>query len=98
MQNQHEDELRRRAYRIWEDEGRPDGRDREHWARAEEEVGRAPVGEDNLDRDPGISRSKGAAGADLKDISGENTVEGDVLSDTTPTGGIDPGQRGGANK
>ena len=36
-----------RAYQIWEDEGRPDGRDQEHWARAEDEVllhGGAPSG------------------------------------------------------
>jgi Protein of unknown function (DUF2934) len=26
------------AYRIWESEGRPHGRDQEHWARAEAEV------------------------------------------------------------
>jgi hypothetical protein len=31
--------IRRRAYEIWESEGRPDGRDREHWSRAQSEVG-----------------------------------------------------------
>jgi hypothetical protein len=31
-------EVARRAYEIWEDEGRPEGRDREHWARAEQAV------------------------------------------------------------
>ena len=29
--------IRKRAYEIWEDEGRPDGRDRIHWLRAEAE-------------------------------------------------------------
>jgi hypothetical protein len=29
--------IRQRAYEIWEDEGRPDGRARIHWARAEAE-------------------------------------------------------------
>jgi hypothetical protein len=33
-----EDRIRQRAYRIWEDEGCPDGRDREHWDRAAQEV------------------------------------------------------------
>ncbi|GES40964.1 DUF2934 family protein [Rhizobium sp. ERR 922] len=28
---------RERAYRIWEEEGRPDGRDLDHWQRAEEQ-------------------------------------------------------------
>jgi hypothetical protein len=36
-----EDGIRRRAYEIWEAEGRPEGRDREHWARAEAETGGA---------------------------------------------------------
>jgi hypothetical protein len=31
-------EVARRAYEIWEDEGRPNGRDRDHWARAEQAV------------------------------------------------------------
>ncbi len=30
--------VRERAYAIWEREGRPDGRDREHWTMAEKEV------------------------------------------------------------
>lgn len=33
-----EEAIRRRAYRIWEEEGRPQGREREHWERAEREV------------------------------------------------------------
>ena len=30
--------VRERAYQIWIEEGRPEGRDREHWFRAEREV------------------------------------------------------------
>lgn len=33
-----EDRIRDRAYALWEAEGHPDGRDREHWARAEREL------------------------------------------------------------
>lgn len=33
-----EERIRQRAYEIWEQEGRPDGRDREHWLRAEAEI------------------------------------------------------------
>jgi Protein of unknown function (DUF2934) len=29
--------IRQRAYEIWEDEGRPEGRERIHWVRAEAE-------------------------------------------------------------
>lgn len=31
---ENEQEQRERAYRIWEDEGRPSGKHDEHWARA----------------------------------------------------------------
>lgn len=30
--------VRDKAYAIWEAEGRPDGRDAEHWQRAEDEI------------------------------------------------------------
>lgn len=33
-----EERIRRRAYEIWEREGRPDGRDADHWRQAREEV------------------------------------------------------------
>jgi Protein of unknown function (DUF2934) len=36
-----EQAIRERAYAIWEEEGRPDGRDLDHWRRAEEEIGLA---------------------------------------------------------
>ncbi|HUO97331.1 MAG TPA: DUF2934 domain-containing protein [Rhizomicrobium sp.] len=37
-------EIEVRAYLIWESEGRPHGREREHWLRAEAEVlGRPPA-------------------------------------------------------
>lgn len=35
---QPEEKIRRRAYQLWEAEGRPDGRHAEHWAQAEREV------------------------------------------------------------
>jgi hypothetical protein len=37
-----EDSIRQRAHRIWEDEGRPEGRDREHWDQAAREVDGEP--------------------------------------------------------
>lgn len=38
-------EIRRRAHRYWEEEGRPEGRAFEHWARAERDIlnGATPV-------------------------------------------------------
>lgn len=35
---QNEDAIRTRAYQIWEREGRPDGKDRDHWRQAETEM------------------------------------------------------------
>jgi hypothetical protein len=54
----------------------------------------------DLERDPGIGRSKGAdrAGADPDIIDGEHTFEGDVKSDTTPSGAVDPRHVGRTNK
>ena len=33
------EEIRSRAYDIWEREGRPEGRDHDHWRQAEREIG-----------------------------------------------------------
>ncbi len=33
--------VRQRAYEIWLEEGRPEGRDLDHWARAKAELARA---------------------------------------------------------
>ena len=32
---QHDDEVRQIAYKIWEEEGYPQGRDQDHWFKAE---------------------------------------------------------------
>jgi hypothetical protein len=34
----HEERVRERAYRIWEEQGRPEGRQEEHWRQAEIEI------------------------------------------------------------
>jgi hypothetical protein len=38
MQGERENAIRERAYLLWENEGRPDGKHLEHWLRAEGEV------------------------------------------------------------
>ena len=58
----------------------------------------------NLDRDlaqnPGIGQSKGAyaAGGDLADAEGENTLEGDVANDPGPQGQVNPDRVGRTNE
>lgn len=41
MQGDREARIRHRAYEIWEQEGRPEGRHDEHWQRARHEVDQA---------------------------------------------------------
>jgi hypothetical protein len=36
----NEDRIRQRAYLIWIDEGRPEGREKEHWEQAEKSIQR----------------------------------------------------------
>lgn len=50
----------------------------------------------DLRGNPGIGSSKGQTRDDALD--GESTFEGDVLNDTTPSGGIDPRQTGRTNR
>jgi hypothetical protein len=39
-------EVARRAYEIWEEDGRPEGRDHDHWVRAEQDVLATPAEQD----------------------------------------------------
>jgi hypothetical protein len=54
----------------------------------------------DLRENPGIGQSVGIDNIrdTFEDEEGENTVEGDVMNDTTPQGGINPNQRGRTNK
>ncbi|WP_173931862.1 DUF2934 domain-containing protein [Chelativorans sp. Marseille-P2723] len=36
--SERDEKIRQRAYEIWEAEGRPEGREAEHWARASQEI------------------------------------------------------------
>ncbi len=99
-----DEEIRLRAYQIWEEEGRPEGRDIPHWQQASDEVtlarddARAAAADTDLQRDPGIGSSLGTTGLDPLDDKGVNTFEGDILNDGTASGGINPNQRGRTNK
>jgi len=39
VMNEHQENIRRRAYEIWEQEGRPHGQDMKHWLQAFKEFG-----------------------------------------------------------
>ena len=56
---------------------------------------------DDLERNPGIGASKGTQSRSTRgpgEIAGESTSEGDVMNDTTPQGGVDPGRQGRTNR
>lgn len=61
--------------------------------------GKSPFADD-LQEDPGIGDSKGVfeTGEDPDEIEGATTFEGDVLSDSSYGGGVDPAQLGRTNK
>lgn len=48
MTPKKEDQIRRRAYELWQAEGQPHGHDVEHWQKAESELSkkRKPAGND----------------------------------------------------
>jgi len=41
-QSANEEVIRKRAFAIWEEEGRPEGRHLDHWLRAEAEMNLSP--------------------------------------------------------
>ncbi|UFN47299.1 DUF2934 domain-containing protein [Roseomonas sp. OT10] len=63
---QDQDRIRERAYAIWEREGRPHGRDADHWDRARQEIeggaepGPAPVAAPAAEAKPAKPRRKAA--------------------------------------
>jgi hypothetical protein len=63
MSTGRQDDIATRAYYIWESEGRPEGRDQEHWFRALAEAGTVVGG--NSRRPRGKSSSSGGRKSDL---------------------------------
>ena len=47
--SEDDDAIRLRAYRLWEQEGRPEGRHDEHWKRARAELGASQTGVRGVD-------------------------------------------------
>ena len=53
MSDDRTDRIRRRAYEIWMEEGRPEGRNDEHWAQTCREIALEPSGtEGTTDQNP----------------------------------------------
>lgn len=62
-----EQQLRDRAYRLWQEEGEPHGRDKDHWDQAERELTADSGAESNVDDAAEASGSGTAA-----DIAGDD--------------------------
>ena len=72
------DQIRMRAYELWEEQGRPDGLSDVHWQQAARELGAGPF---DLERDPGISRSGGETPQRLAGVADSGTQpESDAVS------------------
>src|SRR5690349_13534318 len=64
VRNDRERRVREHAYAIWEREGRPHGRDREHWRQAEAEIGGGGGGTSGPGEDDTDDGAVGAAEPD----------------------------------
>ena len=82
------DELRGRAYAIWETEGRPEGRDLDHWLQAEREsAGVVPPPEDGPVPEADAAVSGADAGSGRSAEAGiEQVLEADEAIDPKVTG------------
>ena len=74
-----EDRIRRRAYEIWEQEGRPDGREVDHWLRAAREIA------DEEGRGEGMAAA--AASAPAVSAPTASTPTASTPTASTPTAG-----------
>jgi hypothetical protein len=72
-----------RAYAIWEEEGRPDGRDREHWERARFLVG--------IERNPAAGTLPNPAVATVQNPRAEPVERGEELREAVENLGEFPG-------
>jgi hypothetical protein len=92
MIDAREDRIRARAHAIWEGEGRPHGRDDEHWQQASREFG-----EGDGTSDPSARSLGSAAQSDLiPEDAGQGAERAGSLVDTGPAIGLAAGTAGTA--
>jgi hypothetical protein len=85
MDHDREEKIRQRAHQMWEADGKPDGRDGEHWHRAVREIDGGGDG----DR----TETKAEADQTLSEASGSSGAASGLQS-----GGINPGGGPGASQ
>jgi hypothetical protein len=57
----HEERVRLKAYEIWLNEGRPEGRDARHWEMAREAIGYDDAARSTLEPEPEIKTRRGGS-------------------------------------
>lgn len=62
---QDDEHIRHRAYQIWEAEGRPEGREAQHWAQAKAELGESGMPNNNAPAGGEEDRSLSELPADI---------------------------------
>lgn len=83
-----EEQIRARAHQIWEEEGRPQGREREHWERAAREIDAREAGGEARTERSGPDEIAGSIGV----------ASGLQPGGTKPGGGSAAGEPTGAPK
>ena len=56
--DEQEDQVRRRAHELWENEGRPEGREMDFWLQAEREIGEAGKETDQRPSDAALAPNR----------------------------------------
>jgi hypothetical protein len=88
-----EERIRQRAYELWEQEGKPEGREGEHWEQACREIG--AEGGSSLTESETASGHLGSAADALREVTGGMMEDPDT---DMGTGAARPGQGQGAKK
>jgi hypothetical protein len=70
MVTDRDQRIRERAYRIWEEEGQPEGRQEEHWRRAEAEISEEEAQSLSPSGRAGVPSEISAAAAELTAAAG----------------------------
>jgi len=78
MVRDRDQRVRERAYRIWEEEGQPEGRQEEHWRRAETEISEEEAQSISPSGCAGVPLEISAAAAELTAAAGARRGRGGV--------------------
>lgn len=93
MSDDRNEQIRERAYRIWQDEGEPHGREHDHWAQAAREIGEdiSVTGEPE-DADAGESGPAASDATDAATVPAIGTSAADAPPPTQATKAGTPGK------